>query len=133
MVYWTMRDTKLLLRAKTLSFICVAYTLCITFLLLFPATNVPKIDVPSSDKIGHIILFTILVVLWTAFVFMKVKKVGMKVWWVLIGAFIYGIVIEALQGLFFISRTADIWDVVANSAGILFGWLIFQNIKKYLS
>jgi len=128
-----MQDTKLLLRAKTLSFISVAYTLCITFLLLFPATNVPKIDVPSSDKIGHIVLFTILVVLWTVLVFMKVKKVGMKVWWVSIGAFIYGIVIEVLQGLFFESRTADIWDVVANSAGILFGWLIFQNIKKYLS
>jgi len=57
----------------------------------------------------------------------------MKVWWVLIGAFIYGIVIEVLQELFFESRTADIWDVVANSAGILLGWLIFRNIKKYLS
>jgi glycopeptide antibiotics resistance protein len=127
-----MPDTKLLLRARTLSIISVAYTLCVTFLLLFPATNVPKIDVPSSDKIGHIVLFTILVVLWSVFVFKKVKKVGMKVWWVLIGAFIYGIVIEVLQGLFFESRTADIWDVVANSAGILLGWLIFRNIRKYL-
>jgi glycopeptide antibiotics resistance protein len=44
--------------------------------------------------------------------------------------FFYGIIIEASQGLFFESRTADGWDIIANSVGILLGWLIFQKIKK---
>lgn len=128
-----MLDTKLLLRrAKTLKIISVVYTLCITFLLLFPATHVPKIDVPSFDKLGHIIVFTILVVLWGLFAFANDKETRAKIWWVVIGAFIYGIIIEALQGLFFESRTADGWDVLANSVGILLGWLIFQKIKNYL-
>ena len=127
-----MLDIKQLLRAKTLKIISVAYTLCITFLLLFPATHVPEIDVPSFDKVGHILVFTVLVVFWALFVFTQAKRAPAKIWWVLLGAFIYGIIIEALQGLFFESRTADGWDVIANSAGILLGWLIFQKIKNYL-
>ena len=128
-----MRVIKLLLRAKLLKIISVVYTLCITFLLLFPATHVPKIDVPSFDKIGHVFIFIVLVVLWALFVFVYGKEARSKVWWVIIGAFIYGIIIEVFQGLFFESRTADGWDVVANSVGILLGWLIFQRIKYYLT
>ena len=120
---------KQLLRAKTLKIISVAYTLCITFLLLFPATNVPEIDVPSFDKVGHVLVFAFLVIFWALFVFTKGKKALAKIWWVLFGAFIYGIIIEALQGLVFQSRTADGWDIMANCAGILLGWLIFQKIK----
>ena len=120
---------KQLLRAKTLKIISVAYTLCITFLLLFPATHVPKIDVPSFDKVGHVFVFTMLVIFWALFAFAKAKKARAKIWWVVIGAFIYGIIIEALQGLVFQSRTADGWDIIANCAGILLGWLIFQKIK----
>lgn len=127
------QDIKLLLRAKTLKIISVVYTLCITFLLLFPATHVPKVDVPSFDKIGHVFVFIILVVLWALFTFASGKGVRSKIGWVIIGAFIYGIIIEVFQGLFFESRTADGWDVVANSVGILLGWLIFQKIKNYLS
>ncbi|MEM7086461.1 MAG: VanZ family protein [Bacteroidota bacterium] len=127
-----MMDIKPLLGAKTLKIISVAYTLCITFLLLFPATHVPKIDVPSFDKLGHILVFSLLVILWALFAFMKSKEARDKIWWVVIATFIYGIVIEALQWLFLESRTADVWDIVANSAGIFLGWLIFRKIKNYL-
>ncbi|MBL4663839.1 MAG: VanZ family protein [Flavobacteriaceae bacterium] len=125
-----MLDTKRLLQVNAVRNISVVYTLCITFLLLFPATNVPKIDVPSFDKIGHVFMFTLLVVLWTLFVWSKGKKRGMKIWFVLFCAFIYGIIIETIQGLFLETRTADVWDLVANSVGILLGWLISLWIKK---
>ncbi len=124
------QGTKKLLGAKSLRFIGITYTLFITFLLLFPITTFPKVDVPSIDKLGHVILFSILVIIWLLFVLSKTEVGKLTSIWVVLIAFFYGIIIEASQGLFFESRTADVWDIIANSAGILLGWLIFQKIRK---
>jgi len=118
------------LGAKSLRFIGISYTLFITFLLLFPITNFPKVEVPFIDKLGHVILFSILVIIWLLFVLSKTEVGKLTSIWVVLIAFFYGIIIEASQGLFFESRTADVWDIIANSAGILMGWLIFQKIRK---
>ena len=122
--------TRKLLGAKSLKFIGITYTLFITFLLLFPTTNIPKIEVPAIDKLGHVTLFAILVVIWLLFILSKTEDAKITSIWVVLLAFFYGIIIEVLQGLFFVSRTADGWDIIANSAGILLGWLIFQKIRK---
>ena len=124
------QGTRKLLGAKSLRFIGITYTLFITFLLLFPITNFPKVEVPSIDKLGHVILFSILVIIWLLFVLSKTKVGKLTSIWVVLVAFFYGIIIEASQELFFESRTADVWDIIANSAGILLGWLIFQKIRK---
>lgn len=124
------QGTRKLLEAKSLRFIGITYTLFITFLLLFPTTNFPKVEVPSIDKLGHVILFSILVIIWLFFVLSKTEVGKLTSIWVVLIVFFYGIIIEASQGLFFESRTADVWDIIANSAGILLGWLIFQKIKK---
>jgi len=125
-----MLHTKRELRVKILQFCSLAYTLGITVLLLFPATIAPKIDVPSFDKIGHLVVFAVLVILWGLFISAKKASTDFNIYKVLLGAFIYGIVIEALQGLFIASRTADGWDLLANTVGILLGWIIFRQIKK---
>jgi len=118
------------LGAKSLKFIGIAYSLFITFLLLFPTTNIPKVEVPYIDKLGHVTLFAILIIIWLFFVLSKTGWDRLTSLWVVLIIFFYGIIIEALQGMFFESRTADGWDIIANSAGILLGWLIFQKIKK---
>ena len=124
------QGTRKLLGAKSLRFIGITYTLFITFLLLFPITDFPKVEVPSIDKLGHVILFSILVIIWLLFVLSKTEVGKLTSIWVVLVAFFYGIIIEASQELFFESRTADVWDIIANSAGILLGWLIFQKIRK---
>ena len=124
------QGTRKLLGAKSLRFIGITYTLFITFLLLFPITDFPKVEVPSIDKLGHVILFSILVIIWLLFVLSKTEVGKLTSIWVVLIAFFYGIIIEASQELFFESRTADVWDIIANSAGILLGWLIFQKIRK---
>jgi VanZ family protein len=98
--------------------------------LLFPTTNIPKVEVPYIDKLGHVTLFAILIIIWLFFVLSKTGWDRLISLWVVLIIFFYGIIIEALQGMFFESRTADGWDIIANSAGILLGWLIFQKIKK---
>ncbi len=44
----------------------------------------------------------------------------------------YGIIVEILQGLLTVSRSADIFDVLANLTGSLFGIFFFNSIKKKL-
>jgi VanZ family protein len=124
------QGTRKLLGAKSLKFIGITYSLFITFLLLFPTTNIPKVEVPYIDKLGHVTLFAILIIIWLFFVLSKTGWDRLISLWVVLIIFFYGIIIEALQGMFFESRTADGWDIIANSAGILLGWLIFQKIKK---
>lgn len=126
----TMLDIKKLLRPRRLFLIGIAYTAFITFLFLFPATHVPKVEVPSFDKIGHILIFSLLVIVWASFARVSFQKNTHKIYWVLVFAFFYGIIIEALQKLFFASRTADGWDLVANVVGILIGWIAFNRINK---
>lgn len=53
--------------------------------------------------------------------------------WILIlllSVLLYGIIIEILQGLLTISRSADILDVAANLIGSLIGIYFFKNIKN---
>ena len=121
---------KRLLGSKNLLYLGIFYTLFITFLLLFPTIDAPKIGVPSFDKVGHVCVFGILVVIWLLFILLKTEGNRAKSIGVVLIVFFYGIIIEVLQELFFQSRTADGWDVLANSVGILLGWLIFQKIKK---
>jgi glycopeptide antibiotics resistance protein len=92
--------------------------------------DVPAVGVPLFDKLGHLCIFGVLALLWLLFASHKIEGKKSHLFWVLILVFVYGIIIEVFQGLFLQSRTADGWDIVANSAGILFGWLIYQKIKK---
>lgn len=76
--------------------------------------------------------YFILMVLWFAFVISKYKKVNYKVLLMITAslAFVYGIIIEVLQGVFTSSRTADIFDILANGMGIIFAaflLIVFQR------
>lgn len=49
---------------------------------------------------------------------------------VLLSVLLYGIIIEILQGLLTISRSADIFDVAANLIGSLIGIYFFKSVKN---
>ncbi|MEL6810421.1 MAG: VanZ family protein [Bacteroidota bacterium] len=125
-----MQAIRKLLGPNTLKYGGIVYTSIITFLLLFPFTHMPKVDMPSFDKIGHVLIFVLLVLIWLLFDLLRTTSGRLRGFRILIFAFIYGIVIEVLQGMFFVSRTADVWDVVANTTGILLGWIVFNRVKK---
>lgn len=42
-------------------------------------------------------------------------------------AIVYGILMEIFQGLLTIDRTADKYDVIANSSGAIVGWFVVRN------
>ena len=123
---------KLLPGPKALKLLGIAYTLLLTFLLLFPSTDVTSLQLPYLDKAGHIGLFAFLVLIWAMYIWVKSDGVNARLGLIVFLTFFYGIVIEALQELFFKPRTADIWDVAANFVGILLGGLIFYVLRNII-
>lgn len=85
-------------------------------------------DAPKdSDKIVHLLAYTFFVGLWFLFFYcLKQKKDNFLPALIKssILAFIYGIIIEILQGELTTSRSADFNDVLANSIGIVIGILL---------
>ncbi|MCB0464180.1 MAG: VanZ family protein, partial [Aequorivita sp.] len=55
-----------------------------------------------------------------------------KILILLLSVLLYGIIVEILQGLLTISRSADIFDVAANLLGSLIGIYFFKSIKNKL-
>jgi len=93
----------------------IGYTLIILVVLsLSPSSTLPA-DFPQADKLLHIFAYGILM-LWFAQLHPKSRYGG----WA--GGFIaLGILVEVLQ-LPVATRTGDVWDVAANSLGIILSW-----------
>lgn len=127
-----MRLIKILLAPKLLFLLALLFTVSITVGSLISTSSIPKFKVAVSDKLIHSVSYFILMVLWFAFVISKYKKVNYKVLLMITAslAFVYGIIIEVLQGVFTSSRTADIFDILANGMGIIFAaflLIVFQR------
>ena len=67
-----------------------------------------------------------MVILWMYY-FSKVQiaSKGLKI---VLGAILYGIVMEICQAVFTTYRSADIVDVIANSSGAISGFFLYKTI-----
>lgn len=130
--YSMMRPIKNLLGHKSLLFIALTYTLAMSIAQLLPVSGVSTLDIPYLDKLVHVLLHFILVNLWLYFLFFNdgshfySKKVALA----LVLCFFYGIVIEAFQHWFTLTRTFDLFDIIANGIGDLLGFLSFRIVRK---
>ena len=97
-------------------------------------TSVPKVDLgfklKSSDKYLHALAYFTLSSVWYFAFKDKMKKTSFKVSLIFLLIF-YGIVLEVLQGGLTKYRTADFFDVIANTVGIVIAMLLFNKIMKW--
>ncbi|UCE92594.1 MAG: VanZ family protein [Flavobacteriaceae bacterium] len=97
-------------------------------------TAVPKIslglNIKSSDKYLHFIAYFVLAFVWYFALKDRLKKKVFKIF-VPLGLILYGIILEGLQGGLTTYRTADIYDALANAAGIIVSFFIFGQIRKW--
>jgi len=103
----------------------------ITILSLIPLQKL-EIKAPSgTDKVVHIIMYFCLstLFLWS-YAYNRSQTV-----WIALSIILYGIVIELLQKYLPVNRSADIFDVVANTMGLLLGvsaqFILKRAEKKY--
>ncbi len=79
---------------------------------LTPGTYVPSVPILSFDKVVHVALFFGFAMLWLANYPTRRRDV-------FIGGLIVGIAIEVLQNWLPIDRSGDLYDVVADTIGLL--------------
>ena len=110
---------KKLSEPRTLLSIGVIYTLFITI-------------ISFVDKIAHVLIHGFLSLIWLWYRFSGDKcHISVKnVFVVLFICFSYGVVIEAAQHWFTLTRSFDIFDIMANGFGSLLGLLSYWIIRN---
>jgi len=107
--------------------IAIGITITIAYLSLGkPIHFKPPIEITFLDKIFHSTAYFVLTLSWL-FALRKNKKKN----YVVIALFLYGILMEFLQGWLTKNRQQDVYDVIANSFGILLAVLLFEYFFKY--
>lgn len=97
--------------------------------------NVPFSNIPNLDMLVH---FGMYFGLMAAIIFdnRKTIKSNKQVFLLALIPFFYGILMEIFQAVLTVSRFASIYDVMANSTGIvvsIFVWLLVKpQIKDYI-
>ena len=109
----------------------VLYTTALLVASLMTLHKVPSLGVAFSDKVYHFGAYFVLTLLWFAtflLVFKCVKKHA--IFYAVILAVIFGIIIEMLQGAHTVSRAYDIYDMMANTMGALLASIILWFNKN---
>src|SRR5262249_20322308 len=113
------------------------WTIFIFILMVIPGNMLPKEDktfIPNLDKLVHAILFGSFVFLWSYYYTVKKNTILVgRYTSLLIIASLYGIATEFIQKYFIPNRDFSIYDIAADIAGALIGYLIvrltFSRIK----
>ena len=125
---------KPLLAPKTLLLLALVYTVILTGVSIIERDSLPKVPIfPMQDKLAHFLAYFVLAVLWGAFWLRRKTPAFLNRFLpiMLVAAFIYGTIIEVLQGEITQSRSADVYDILANCLGMLVGSsLIFYIFEK---
>jgi VanZ family protein len=111
------------------------WTILIFVLLAMPGNMLPNekhFTVPQLDKFVHIFLFGSFVFLWSFYFAAKgendhLKKTFLRT---MIVACLYGIAMEFIQKYFIPNRDFDIYDIAADCAGALCGFIVVRKFVK---
>lgn len=96
--------------------------------------SIPKFNIPHFDKLVHFGMYFILtiIIIWDA---TQNKKSSFKVFlFIVVFSISYGALMEFMQEHVFTKRSADLFDFLANSVGVLsgvFSFLIFHKFTKF--
>ncbi len=94
-----------------------------------PGEHTHDFDIPHLDKVVHFCFYFGATVLGTFFVRETVHGrmlLAKTLLFVVLGAIMYGIIIEVLQYNFTLSREGDPLDALANSCGAISGALVMK-------
>ena len=109
---------------KKFLWLSLIYTLLVFFISLIPLPNItiPDFNLFQPDKLAHFIIYFIMLYLWLKSNSLKENKFRLKS---LILVLFISSFIETLQGTSFIKRHYELADLIANSVGIIFSYIVF--------
>lgn len=124
-----------LLKAKLLFFLpALIYTGIILYLSLINLADTPVSSLGMSDKLMHSGAYFGLGLLWMLFgIFSFPEKYLLKLIIIISAASVaFGIFIEVLQDTMTTYRQLDIYDVLANTIGVLTAAFVVWGLKNFL-
>ncbi|MET0945997.1 MAG: VanZ family protein [Flavobacterium sp.] len=93
----------------------------ISYFCLTDSSNIPAVNFPSIDKIVHFCFHFGFTISWILFFKKELKGREANDYKAYLVSFIFsvffGITIEILQGVFTVTRAADVTDILANTIG----------------
>ncbi|MDO6596355.1 VanZ family protein [Oceanihabitans sp. 2_MG-2023] len=111
--------------------ITICYTVVLTIASLIHISGIPNINYSNTDKILHFIAYSALSWFWFQTFHIKFNWPFNKALVVAaIVSVIFGILIEALQGMLTNTRVADNNDILANTLGVGITIVFLLLLKK---
>ncbi|RTY90025.1 VanZ family protein [Flavobacterium sp. GT3R68] len=94
----------------------------------------PKVSLQSADKYVHFTFHFVFTWLWFLYFESRKNELGNSktIFLVFLLSFLYGISVEIMQGLFTLTRKADLFDVLANTVGALTAAASILVFQKYI-
>ncbi len=100
----------------------------------FSEDGLPDFEIPHIDKLAHAIFYAGMVVSGSLFIRERTNghmEIRSALSIIFLVAFGYGILIEVLQDVLPAQRTADLWDVFANTTGAVLGvWGVWWSFSR---
>uniref|UniRef100_UPI00404A25B1 VanZ family protein n=1 Tax=Gelidibacter sp. TaxID=2018083 RepID=UPI00404A25B1 len=108
--------------------LAVLYVITLTAFSLINLGGIPSLGSSFDDKIYHFLAYA----LFTLLLYNYLNAVSFKnsIFYSILFAVCYGILMEILQNLLTETRVSDFYDVVANFFGIIFGAIGISIYKK---
>ena len=100
-----------------------------------PSVDMPRTSffskIPHFDKIVHFGLYFVYTLLLISGFLLQYPKEWAKAYLISgLLAFSCGILIEYLQFLMYLGRSADFYDAIANTSGIILALLLFKPVQR---
>jgi len=113
-------------------FIAVLITVLIAIMSLISLKGVHILKTQNSDKYGHFLTYFILGLSWLYAIKNPSRKIFIN-YLIIFLIICYGIILEVLQDILTTYRQADSYDIIANSAGVIFAVIFYNLLKKKIS
>jgi VanZ family protein len=104
----------------------------VTGISVTPGVPMPKFDLFSPDKLGHVAAYGLLSgLLFWGFFRSKKRLPNWKEGLLIFGfSTVYGILLEFVQGAFIPGRFYEVDDMIANAVGAALAWVAARFISK---
>ncbi len=114
-------------------FIALFWTGVVAYFCLVPSSDIPVINIPNLDKCIHVFFHFVFTFVWFLFFYkqLKVDSLFKPLLISFLASFVFGVIIEMLQGLITTTRSADVLDGLANMAGSALAVLAVVICNKY--
>lgn len=109
--------------------LAIVYTITLVIALLINPPKVIELNFDNYDKFYHVIAYCGLAFLW--FNYAKIHNLKQQLLKVFFATTLFGVILEFLQHNINPNRQFDVYDMLANSVGIVIGIIIAINLELF--